>query len=194
MRGAALAGRLADPADALRFLVEFAQLDLAQLPMRKLRECAWGVQLFLNRETPGYWTEKAAADRVFLQAVQDRARSLLQLFVQSRAAVEGDLLLTFAMTRNEDGRVHVYVHGSPLDRFLYQAVRVMETGGAEKLLACPASGCGRLFSKVTKKRFCSTRCQSRTYMRAKRAADREADRDALTSLKGERNGLTTRKK
>ena len=71
---------------------------------------------------------------------------MLEQFVKGRTTVEGDLLLTFVLTRDDDdGRVHVYVHGSPLDRFLYQVVRVLETGGAEKLLKCPADSCGRIF-------------------------------------------------
>ena len=166
--------RLLDPNDALRFLVEFAQIDLELTPMRKLRQAAWGVQLLINRETPGHWAKKSQPDRKFLTAVQQRARALIEAFVKGPATVEGDLLLTFVITRNDaDEGVRVYVHGSPLDLFLYQVVRVLETGGAEKLLKCPASDCGRIFLKVTKKRFCSTRCQSRTYMRDLRKRERQ---------------------
>ena len=163
---AVLKGRLVDPGDALRFVVAFAQLDLAQAPKAQLRQAAWGVKLLTNRETPGRWVKRPEPDREFLQALQDRARALLEQFVKGPAAIEGDLLLTFALTRAADGRVGVQVHGSPLHLFLYQVVRALELGGAEKLSACPE--CGRLFLKVTKKRFCSTRCQSRVYMRAYR--------------------------
>jgi hypothetical protein len=181
--------RLLNPADALRFVVDFTQVDLSQMPMRQLRQAAWGVQLLINRETPGHWAEKPSPDRVFLQALQERARVMLDAFARGRTTVEGDLLLTFALTRDDAG-VRVHVHGSPLDRFLYQVVRVLETGGAEKLLACPAADCGRLFLKVTKKTFCSTRCQSRTYMRQRRAEER-AEREALTS-KGVRHAKSPR--
>jgi hypothetical protein len=187
---AGLRGRLLDPADALRFAVDFAQLDLAQVPMRQLRQAAVGVQLLLARETPGYWVKKSPPDHEFLQALQERARALLAAFVKGRVTVEADLLLTFIVRRENDGRVRVQVHGSPLDLFLYQVVRVLETGGAEKLLACPAPECGRIFVKVTKKRFCSQRCQSRIYMRQLRAEER-AEREALTP-KGVRHGKTTR--
>ncbi len=40
----------------------------------------------------------------------------------------------------------------------------------ETLQRCPA--CGKAFVRVTRKRFCSTRCQSRIYMRQLRAAER----------------------
>jgi hypothetical protein len=164
-----LQGRLLDPADGLRFVVDFAHVDLARAPKRQLRQAAWGVQLLINRETPGHWAKKAEPDLVFLQALQERARVVLGDFVKGSVAIEGDLLLTHVLTRGEDGRAHRYVHGSPLDLFAYQLVRVLETGGAEKLSACPAPECGRIFLKVTKKRFCSQRCQSREYMREYRA-------------------------
>jgi hypothetical protein len=186
-----LHGRLLDPADGLRFVVEFAQLDLAQAPKRQLRQVAWGVQLFVNRETPGRWVKQAEHDPVFLQALQDRARAVLEQFVKGAVAIEGDLVLTFIVTRDDERRVRVQVHGSPLDLLAYQIVRVLETGGAAKLLACPAPECGRIFLKVTKKRFCSQRCQSRIYMRQMRAEER-AERDALLRGKGNRHGKATR--
>ena len=133
--------------------------------------------------------QKFPPDRVFLLALQARARTLLKAFVQGCAAVEGDLVLTFVLTRDEAG-VRVWVHGSPLDRFLYQVVRVMETGGAEKLSACAAADCPRLFLKVTKKIFCSTRCQSRTYMRRLRAVERAEDARFIQKQKGSRRGKT----
>lgn len=184
-----LQGHLLDPADALRFVVEFLQVDLGQAPKRQLRQAAWGVQLFINRETPGYWAKKDAPDLAFLRALQERARAVFGQFVQGPVAIEGDLVLTFIVARDDEGRVRVQVHGSPLDLFAYQLVRVLEAGGAKKLSACPAPECGRIFLKVTRKRFCSQRCQSRIYMRQLRAAER-AERDALT--KGARYGKTTR--
>jgi hypothetical protein len=185
-----LQGRLLDPADGLRFVVDFAQADLAQAPKRQLGQAAWGVQLLINRETPGHWVKKAEPDLVFLQMLQDRARTILGQFVKGPAAIEGDLVLTFVVTRDDEGRVRVQVYGTPIDRFSYQIVRVLETGGAAKLSACPAPECGRIFLKVTKKRFCSQRCQSRIYMRQLRAAER-AEREAFTQ-KGVRHGKTTR--
>lgn len=185
-----LQGRLLDPADGLRFVVDFAQVDLGQASPRQLRELAWGVLLLINRETPGHWAKQPDADLRFLQALQDRARTILEQFVRGPVAIEGDLVLTFIVTRDDEGRVRVQVHGSPLDRFCYQIVRVLETGGAAKLLACPAPECGRIFLKVTKKRFCSPRCQSRIYMRQVRT-DERAERDARRG-KGLAHGQTTR--
>lgn len=183
-----LHGRLLDPADGLRFVVEFAQVDLDRASKRDRRHAAWGVVLLMNRETPGHRVQRPEPDRVWLQAFQDRARAILRQFVDGPVTIEGDLVLTFIVTRDAAGRVRVHVHGSPTDRFAYQLVRVLETGGAAKIEACPAPGCARIFLKVTKKRFCSQRCQSRIYMRERRAAERAA-RDAFLT-KGSQHGKT----
>ena len=53
-------------------------------------------------------------------------------------------------------------------------------GGRGALDICPAPECGKAFVRVTRKRFCSQKCQSRIYMRALRAAER-AEREAFTA-------------
>jgi hypothetical protein len=47
--------------------------------------------------------------------------------------------------------------------------------------------CGKVFVRVTRKRFCSQQCQSRLYMRQLRAKER-AERDALESKKRRKDG------
>lgn len=189
------ANQLQAPIDALRFIVEFAQMDLPPTSMRQLQAVERQVQRFINREMPGHWVNAATPDRVLLGALQSRAFSLLHLLVTVKPvrnlAIAGDLQLSFYAVR-EGSSVRVMVMGSPLDRLLYQIIRVLEVIGFDKLFECPAPECGRLFLKVTKKRFCSQRCQSRIYMRQLRAAER-AERDALTP-KGTRlrHGKTTR--
>jgi len=76
--------------------------------------------------------------------------------------VSGDVVLSFWCVRQR-GRVRVFPLGNPVYLVVYEVARVLEAVGFEKLKACPE--CKRLFVKVTKKRFCSTRCQSRAYMR-----------------------------
>ena len=56
--------RLLDPAEGLRFVVDFAQRDLAEASKRQLAGVMLDVQHFTNRETPGHWAEKPAPDRV----------------------------------------------------------------------------------------------------------------------------------
>ncbi len=82
--------------------------------------------------------------------------------------------------RKVGSRVMVTRAGRPGDLFFYRLVRLLEQVGVERLRVCqapdrsrPGGVCGRLFLKVTRKKYCSTRCQSRTYMREHRGGDRD---------------------
>jgi len=67
-----------------------------------------------------------------------------------------------------DRRVASYlVEGSARDWVFSLVDRVLPHVAIEVLQPCP--GCERAFVKVTRKRFCSPRCQSRSYMREWRA-------------------------
>lgn len=59
------------------------------------------------------------------------------------------------------------------DEAVYQAIRIIEMVGPDRIRRCAAPDCDRLFVKRTKGEFCSTRCQSRTYMRKQREEDRK---------------------
>lgn len=185
--------QLQAPMDALRFIVEFAQIDLRQTSARQLRAVERQVQRFINRGMPGHFVVAAKPDRLLLDELQRRALSLLREFVSAKPkpdlAIAGDLLLSFYAVR-DSSNVRVIVLGRPLDRMLYQMIRLLETIGFDKVGVCPAPDCGRLFLRVTKKRFCSQRCQSRIYMRQFRA-DERAEREALEK-KGVRDGKATR--
>ena len=63
------------------------------------------------------------------------------------------------------------VDGPLRDRFRFSVLRILNTVGVDKLAICPAPDCGRLFVRVTRKEYCSTRCQSRLYMRKYRAGE-----------------------
>ena len=80
----------------------------------------------------------------------------------------------------------VLVDGLPRDVLLYLAIRVLTTVAIKRLQVCPDADCGKAFVRVTKKRFCSQRCQARIYMRQVRAQER-AERDALTAKKRKRS-------
>jgi hypothetical protein len=177
----------------LEAAIQFAQVDLSKLPGKGLDTAERIVQRIIHRTEPATQVLPGALDRRTLTALQARALELLRSIATpgpSRITIAGDLLLTFIAVREKDASVSVRVSGHALDRFQYQLIRLLEDAGVEKLLTCPAPDCGRIFLKVTKKRFCSQRCQSRIYMRQVRAVER-ADRDALTT-KGARHGQTTR--
>jgi hypothetical protein len=68
------------------------------------------------------------------------------------------------------------------DDMVYDWIAAMADAGTARIRVCPA--CGRLFVKITRKEYCSTKCQARTYMRKYREANR----------KGGPRGKTTRKR
>jgi len=171
------ANPLQEPRTALRFAVDFAQKDLGHLTPRQLRDLERLVQAFLNREK---WVSEHV-DGAFgpkqLEFLQERTLEILTNLVNAssvgkgRLAIAGDLRLSFYLSRDGD-RVHIEVLGSPLHLLEYQLKEVLEAVGLGKLRVCPSTACGRLFLKVTKKEFCSARCQSRTYMQKRRAEER----------------------
>lgn len=58
--------------------------------------------------------------------------------------------------------------GGTKDLLWVQITRLLEFIGPERVTNC---GCGRLFVRAGKRRFCSTRCQSREYMRRYRSGE-----------------------
>lgn len=183
---------LRHPIDALRFAVDFAQADLMQLKPADYLALIKRVDALINRDGPSPGSASYVLDDKTLEVLQQGALELLAAIArQGTFTVAGDLVLTFWGVR-DGSRIRVLVGGTPLDRLLYQLIRILEAVGADRLMACPASDCQRIFVKVTKKRFCSQRCQSRIYMRQLRAEER-AERDALTAkAKRGRDGKTTR--
>jgi hypothetical protein len=166
----------------LQGAVQFAQLDLSKFSGKELATVERVVQRIIHRGEPATLVAQGALDRRTLAVLQERALELLRSIATPAAkplTIAGDLLLTFVAVREDDATVSVRVLGSPLDRFQYQLIRLLQEAGVEKLLTCPAHKarpdtgiCGRLFLKVTQKNYCSTQCQSRAYMRDYRPPSR----------------------
>jgi hypothetical protein len=75
------------------------------------------------------------------------------------------------------------VDGSLRDKVVYRLMSLLAETGLDRLLSCPASGCGRLFLKLTRKEFCSSRCQSRSYMQRFRAKEPEQEQERQHPIK-----------
>ena len=158
------------PLAALQFAVQFAQADLDGADLRevsqRLRDFDIGI--------PGAAVGSPWSGAV-LGAVQADVLQLLG-HVAGRGVAFVDLQLKVMVVREDEAfrsprstrRVSSGATGAIRDRVLYRLIRVLEEVGAEKLRVCPAPDCGRVFVKVTRKAFCSTRCQSRIYMRSYR--------------------------
>lgn len=174
---------LQGPIDAMRFAVDFVQMDLEQASQSELKAAHLCVRklISLTMEHPDRhdWAGKGwgrVLTRAELQRLHADARSLLTGIVVSgdaEAALQLEFSVARAPLRNLSSAartvyhpaVWIVVNGSPRDRFLYRVIRLLDELGADKLHMCPTPECGRLFFKVTRKEFCSARCQSRVYMR-----------------------------
>jgi hypothetical protein len=140
-------------------------------------------QKLLHRGQPGREVRPGEFDRRMLAVLQEKTRALLTAIAapfERSITIAGDLRLSFLAIREADGVVRTTLLGPVPDRLQYQLIRLLEDVGAERLLVCqaerphPQTGiCGRLFVKVTQKKFCSTRCQSRHYMRMEREAGKQ---------------------
>jgi hypothetical protein len=165
--------RLQDPGDALRYIVEYVQLPLDTVPVAKLVAIEHQLEAFISRESPARELVGTTLGRVGLHLLQREGRAVLEGVAQGGTfTMAGDLVLSFYAIRR-DGELSIQVLGSHLDRMLYQIIRVIERVGVDRLLRCQAPDCKRLFLKVTRKEFCSTKCQMRMYMRGKRADEKE---------------------
>lgn len=186
----------------LEAAIQFAQLPLSEFQSKALETVERVVQRIIHRGEPPTEVRPGDLSLETLTLLQEHALQILRDITKRpapSATVAGDLRLSFWAIANKDGSVRVRTMGPPLDRFLFQLIRLLGDAGVKKLLSCPApkarpetGPCGRLFLKVTKKDYCSARCQSRAYMAKMRAVER-AEREKLTQ-KGSRRGKQTRKK
>lgn len=172
----------------LQFAIDFAQAENVLNVAQQIR------RIVVTRESPiTDWSPQSAAD---LTALQQRTRALLQPLVR-RGFVVVERKVKTLLVRAGPPEHPMPNYSSPVrdniddvsdipDRFINRLIRAFEEVGLDKLQVCqaPLAGrddamCGRLFLKVTRKEYCSPRCQSRTYMRK-------------YNPKGSRHGKTTR--
>jgi hypothetical protein len=190
---------LRDPTAALQFAVWFVQEDLDALSRKELRAVAIRVQAFIARAEIDFRKNREVADedvpwaprhdRTTLRAMQMDLRPMLEAFAIPRTGRDGRRRRRFAvvglsppkfwLVEYEDDhkwRIARLPDGPPRARFLDEAANVLVQVVPQRLFMCKdAPRCTRLFVKVTKKEFCSTRCQSRYYMRERRQREREQD-------------------
>jgi hypothetical protein len=179
---------LQTPLDAVQWAIAFAQTDLADARSADLQRHRRALDAFLNPLRPTTWAPVPPLDRDGLMALQAVLRAFLR-DIAERGHVEVDLRLHFwAVRQRRPGKkagrryghpdpdawrpeVDVLVYGEPRDWVRYRVIRLLEDLGAEKLRVCKADGCGKLFFRVTQKKYCSTRCQSRIYMQRYRRGE-----------------------
>jgi hypothetical protein len=163
-----MSNQLHTSADAVRFAVEFAQADLEKTNAQALAKQI--CHFFQGAYRPG----APAPDRHELLKVQADTRAFLERLMHEGFASESVRLLLCvyrhgSARRTRQKSVASSATASLRDRFLFRLIELLNAQGAEKLRVCAAPGCGRVFFKVTRKEFCSARCQSRINVRRWRA-------------------------
>ncbi len=202
--------QLHTPVEALRFAIDFVQMDVGRASRAELKTAELRVRqlIALRMDQPDRhdwagqgWAGEPPVPRTELERLHDDGRTFLMGAVMSGAAVVA-LELRFSVVRahwsgrssaprtDYDPGVWIVVNGSPRDLFLYRVIRLLDELGTDKLHTCLAPDCGRLFFKVTRKEFCSTRCQTRTYMRKRR---QEARAEKPVTIRRSRYGKTRTK-
>ena len=181
-----------DSIDALKFAVEFAQRhDLQELQEPQLGRLWRDLKVFtgdpvahassgIGLHGPAGFVKKSAAAQTHIvrSAVLDAWAGIGDLL---RIALDGSSSTGAAfvdlVTNGNAVRVSVTVGKGPSGLQLSGPLRAVAILRLQSLLAgaeglrvkrCRCDGCDVVFVKVTRKEFCSTRCQSRFYMRQKR--------------------------
>lgn len=173
---------LAAPLKALQFVVAFAQMNYAEATDHAIRSDASTTKIlcaFISRED-----NRAAPRTTHIRITADAIRSMhKEAWRIVRAIAEqrpGEPITALKVTMDfeiwrprdvdEDNpppaRLVVAASGQAIETFKYQLIRLLESVGVEKIRKCAAPDCDRIFVQVTRKEFCSTRCQSRIYMRS----------------------------
>jgi len=105
---------------------------------------------------------------------EDAQKSLQRMFADliERGEHTADLCVRFRIRAGRRAGVSlVHRRESIRDDMLYNVIASLMRAGTDRLQVCraPIAGgdkeCGKLFVKVTRKRFCSQRCQIRAFMR-----------------------------
>lgn len=128
----------------------------------------------LSGKDGGAWTK--AGQKPPDPLLQKEVKALLQTLIDG-GDYQTDVTLHFDIKRQQGSIVLTRAARKERDLFVYRLLRLLEDVGIERLRACPE--CGRLFLKVTRKEFCSTRCQARVNMRNQRRNQRLREQGQL---------------
>jgi len=158
----------------VRFAIALAQMDLATATPSEIAELLTTLALtdrVPERAARPIYMGQRALTRKDLRGIQAgflRVLTEIAGMAPPTTAVKIDLTLALWLCTRPAGDVFVYVEGPPVDRVVYRLVRTLEALGLDNVRRCPAPECGRLFFKLSRKDYCSARCQSRIYMRGYR--------------------------
>ena len=186
--------------DRLKFIVNFAQTDLRSLRPGDMLNLRDDLGVFIHgriipplgaeRVQPGGvepFVVKLVGDLTVdeLETLQKKCMGVLSHASVGRGGLDyhGDQVITAVYSlapRLPDGRKWtVFVGGRANDVVPVILIHLLMNRPLNTLRACPE--CDRIFVRVRKQRYCSTKCSTRVYMRSYRQTENGKDSQAAAS-------------
>lgn len=176
--------------EQLRFVIRFSQLELDNIRQGDLINLIEDLGFFMWGHPLSRSMASRAGAIVFdedteaitelpiekMKEIQKEAYELLNIAASLGKASNPKSILTkgdFPIHRISVGLrllgEQIGVFGSSRDCFIFVLYRLLtqETGMVQRITLCP--GCGRIFYRVKRQKYCSQRCSNRMYMQQYRA-------------------------
>ena len=95
---------------------------------------------------------------------------ILQSAAYGSGVIEMPIVLRFSLFRGPKYQcTSLYLTGSFRDIFLYTLFHLINTEERNSILRCPVPGCGKIFYRVRKQRFCSHACAVKASVNRKKS-------------------------
>jgi CGNR zinc finger len=162
----------------LREIVDLVQTDLSTLNSQKIRRLWRRVANVLV--LPSGQTPPQPAPHLDTRSVDELAhwqqlgRDMLRA-TATASSLRKDFSLRIRVSIERGHPAIVTTSPDVRDLWIYQLAVLLGQVDRRRIRLCQAPDCDRVFVKVTKKAYCSRRCQSRHYMQQVRAQDKEMD-------------------
>jgi hypothetical protein len=97
---------------------------------------------------------------------------ILQSAAYGGGIIEVPIVLRFSLLRGPKSKCTLlYLMGSFRDIFLYTLFHLINAAERNSILRCPVRGCGKIFYRVRKQRFCSHACAVKASANRKKSND-----------------------
>jgi len=171
----------ATPEQRLRWLVEFAQEDLASLSRGRALDLDDEILAFTRAGLPGDQGGLALGGN-YLNREADFVRQLQQRWRDNLTALldRGEFSYTatanYILGRTSDGSIEAGISADTEPAFFIAVFRLLAHEGV-RVRRCDAKGCGRIFVGPPRQLFCGSRCSQRVRTARFRRQHREAVSD-----------------
>ena len=167
------------PTSRVRWLLEFAKLDLSQIPEHDLLPVQREVFVFLGQAEDVLSNQPLDKDRI----LDGQRRIAMSLKALSRGKPWKTRITANLIVERKDARItsistHTPATQDPWALFQFHAITAL-TQGADSLRFCANVECSQLYLRNKRQEYCSTRCRDAVNKRLYRQNTRQ--RETLTS-------------